>query len=153
MFAALLAVSATARAGLAQDAPPTGSGTTGGVLLGAEAVLVGEAVSGVRPLWAYALGGVGGAAAGGVGGYLAEARAKPDVSLYLFAAGFGLLIPTIVWLGETRAPRADRRPFVSLRFGVPAPAEMRQDAAVTHQRFQLVPPDSALSVSLVSGTF
>jgi hypothetical protein len=153
MFAAVSAATASARPARAQDRPPTGSGTAGGALLGAELVLVSEAVSGVRPVWAYALGGVGGAAAGGVGGYFVEARAEPDASLYLFAAGFGLLIPTVVWLGDAGTPRVDQRPVVSLRFGVPAPYVEAHENAFVRPRLSLVPPERMLSVPLVSGTF
>lgn len=154
MLAAVSAVIASARAGRAQDTPPTGSGTAGGALLGAEAVLVSEALSRVRPVWAYALGAVGGAAAGGIGGYFVESRAQPDASLYLFAAGVGLLIPTAVWVGQAREPRAERPPLVSVRFGVPAPVVgVRQDACVSRESISIAPPEHAVSVWLVSGTF
>ncbi len=75
---------------------PWGKGTVGGALLGAEAVMLTEAIIGVKPAWAYVVGGVAGAAGGGFGGYFAEERATAKLSLYLLAGGMALVIPTTI---------------------------------------------------------
>jgi len=80
----------------AQEVSPTGKGITGGALLGAEAVTLTEAAVGVKPAWPYIVGGVVGAAGGGVGGYFAEHSGNAKLSLYLLAGGMALVIPTTV---------------------------------------------------------
>ena len=50
------------------EASPNVKGVVGGALLGAEVVLVTQAALDVEPTWAYVVGGLAGAAAGGVGG-------------------------------------------------------------------------------------
>jgi len=75
---------------------PWGKGTVGGALLGAEAVMLTEAIIGVKPAWAYVVGGVAGAAGGGFGGYFAEERTTAKLSLYLLAGGMALVIPTTI---------------------------------------------------------
>ncbi len=97
--AALIAASATVlmpTAAHAQEVSPTGKGITGGALLGAEAVTLTEAAVGVKPAWPYIVGGVVGAAGGGVGGYFAEHSGNAKLSLYLLAGGMALVIPTTV---------------------------------------------------------
>lgn len=73
-----------------------GKGITGGALLGGEAVMLTEAAVGVKPGWAYLVGGVAGAAGGGVGGYFVEKGSSAKPSLYLLAGGMALIIPTTV---------------------------------------------------------
>jgi hypothetical protein len=80
----------------ADEVSPNGKGITGGALLGAEAVMLTEAALGAKPWWAYLVGGVAGAAGGGVGGYFAEQSGDAKVSLYLLAGGMALTIPTTV---------------------------------------------------------
>jgi hypothetical protein len=75
---------------------PTGKGTVGGALLGAEAVMLVEAAADVKQGWAYALGGGLGAVAGGVGGFFAEDSGDAKLSLYLLVGGMALVIPTTV---------------------------------------------------------
>lgn len=75
---------------------PTGKGITGGALLGGEAVMITEAAVGVKPAWAYLVGGVAGAVGGGVGGYFVEKASSAKPSLYLLAGGMALVIPTTV---------------------------------------------------------
>jgi hypothetical protein len=75
---------------------PWGKGLTGGALLGAEAVTLTEAAIGVKPAWAYLVGGAAGAVGGGVGGYFAEEKVTAKVSLYLLAGGMALVIPTTI---------------------------------------------------------
>lgn len=87
----------------ADQVSPTGKGITGGALLGGEAVMLTEAAAGVKPAWAYAVGGVVGAAGGGVGGYFAEQNGSAKLSLYLLAGGMALVIPTTVAVLSTTA--------------------------------------------------
>ncbi|MEO8905951.1 MAG: hypothetical protein ABI488_25655 [Polyangiaceae bacterium] len=74
----------------------TGKGVVGGTLLGAEAVLSVEAAFKVQPTWAYVVGGLGGGAAGGIGGYFLERDASPRTTLFLLAGGMALAIPVTV---------------------------------------------------------
>ncbi|GMV16736.1 MAG: hypothetical protein HS104_28435 [Polyangiaceae bacterium] len=98
------------------EASPTGKGITGGVLLGAEAVMLVEAAMKVKKPWAYAIGGIAGGIAGGVGGYFAEDSGDAKLSIYLLAGGMALAIPTTVAVLSAAAyePPADvtedRRP-------------------------------------------
>ncbi|HEX4341050.1 MAG TPA: hypothetical protein VH062_34310 [Polyangiaceae bacterium] len=80
----------------ASQTSPTGKGTVGGALLGAEAVMLVEAAADVKQGWAYGLGGGLGAVAGGVGGFFAEDKSNPKLSLYLLVGGMALAIPTTV---------------------------------------------------------
>jgi len=80
----------------AEDVSSTGKGIVGGSLLGAEIVLATEAAFKVKPAWAYLVGGVGGAAAGGVGGYFIEQDASPKTTMLMLAGGMALIIPTTV---------------------------------------------------------
>ena len=72
-----------------------GKGIVGGALLGSEVVMLTEAAIGAKPWWAYLVGGVAGAAGGGVGGYFVE-QGDAKISLYLLAGGMALAIPTTV---------------------------------------------------------
>ena len=74
----------------------TGKGITGGALLGGELVMSLEAAFGVQSTWAYVGGAVGGAAAGGVGGYFVEQGSDPKPAYYMLAGGMALVIPTMV---------------------------------------------------------
>ena len=100
------------RAALAQESAevsPTGKGIAGGALLGAEAVLITEAILDVKPAWAYLVGGLAGAGAGGLGGYYAEQTDDAKLSLYLLAGGMAFAIPTTVAVLEATSykPPAD----------------------------------------------
>src|SRR5512135_3598911 len=77
---------------------PTGKGITGGVLLGGEVVMLGEAAFKVKPAWAYAVGGLAGGIGGGVGGYFIEKGANDGdkLPMYMLAGGMALIIPTTV---------------------------------------------------------
>jgi hypothetical protein len=74
----------------------TGKGVVGGTLLGAEVVLTAEAAFKVQPTWAYVVGGLGGGAAGGIGGYFIEKNASPRATLFMLAGGMALAIPVTV---------------------------------------------------------
>jgi hypothetical protein len=81
----------------ADDVSPTGKGIVGGALLGGEVVTITEAIVGVRAGWAYLVGGLAGAAAGGVGGYFVEqSSSNGQVPMYMLAGGLALVIPAIV---------------------------------------------------------
>jgi outer membrane biosynthesis protein TonB len=115
--ASLIALaSAPARAAEKVSASPSGKGTVGGVLLGAEVVCLTEAALKVEPPWAYIVGGVAGGIGGGIAGFYLEDNAHPRTSILLLAAGMALIIPTSVAVLSATAyePPADyvqdRRP-------------------------------------------
>ena len=81
----------------ADNVSPTGKGIAGGALLGGEVVTITEAIVGVRAGWAYIVGGLAGAAAGGVGGYFVEqSTSNGQAPMYMLAGGLALVIPAIV---------------------------------------------------------
>jgi hypothetical protein len=81
----------------ADNVSPTGKGIAGGALLGGEVVTITEAIIGVRAGWAYIVGGLAGAAAGGVGGYFVEqGTSNGQVPMYMLAGGLALVIPAVV---------------------------------------------------------
>ncbi len=92
------------RTAQADEVTPTAKGIAGGVLVGGELVVFGEALFGVRSTPAYLIGAGAGAAAGGIGGYfLEQAVSDGQVPAYVLAAGLTLLIPSIVvGLDQTR---------------------------------------------------
>lgn len=92
--AALLLGSPTAHA----EGPvtPTGKGIAGGILLGAELVIITEALIGVDDWWPYLVFGVVGGAGGGVGGYFVETAEVAEPSLYMLAGGMALIMPSVI---------------------------------------------------------
>jgi hypothetical protein len=91
------AVVASPRDAKAEQVPPTAKGITGCALLGAEVVVFGEAIFGVRSTAAYLIGAGAGAVAGGVGGYFLEQGVSDGrVPAYLLAGGLALIIPALV---------------------------------------------------------
>jgi hypothetical protein len=86
----------TAQATGKEAASPTGKGIVGGALLGSELVMVSEAALGVKPSWAYIVGGLAGGAAGGVGGYFVEQQDDARPPMLMLAGGLVLAIPTVV---------------------------------------------------------
>jgi hypothetical protein len=101
---AATAVFATPTEAHAEDVSPTAKGIVGGAFLGAEAVVFGEALFGIRSTWAYLIGTGAGAAGGAVAGYMIEkSAADGQVPAYMLAGGLVLLIPAIVvGLDQTR---------------------------------------------------
>src|SRR5688572_8579953 len=71
-----------------------GKGIVGGALLGGEAVMFVQALVGVKPWWAYAIGGGAGAIAGGVGGFFLADADTGAAPMALLTAGLVLAIPT-----------------------------------------------------------
>lgn len=81
----------------ADEVSPTGKGIVGGALLGAEVVTITESLVGVRSGWAYVIGAVLGAGAGGAGGYFVEQGSSDGrAPVYLLAGGLALVIPAVV---------------------------------------------------------
>lgn len=76
---------------------PTGKGVVGGALLGAEVITITEAIAGVKPGWAYLVGGGVGAVGGGVAGYAIEQSVSDGkVPVFMLAGGLALVIPAVV---------------------------------------------------------
>lgn len=80
-----------------------GKGIAGGILLGAEVVMIPIAIAGVKAWWPYVVFGAVGAGGGAVGGYFVEQVAEggdktgpAEPSLYMLAGGLALVIPTLV---------------------------------------------------------
>jgi hypothetical protein len=100
--AAILGVSvitAPARQAHADEVSPNGKGVVGGALLGAEVVTITEALAGARPAWAYVVGGIVGAAGGGIAGHFIEQDNDSQngrVPMYMLAGGLALIIPAVV---------------------------------------------------------
>jgi len=65
-------------------------------MLGGELVLIGEAVAGVKPGWAYILGGVAGAGGGAVAGYYLVDGSTGKGPSFMLAGGIALAIPAII---------------------------------------------------------
>jgi hypothetical protein len=98
------AIAAPAREARADEVQPNAKGTVGGALLGAEAVTIVEALAGVRPGWAYAVGAIVGAGGGGVAGHFIDnGSTDGKVPTYMLAGGLVLVIPAVVlMLNATR---------------------------------------------------
>ena len=110
MGAALLSASLASSTAQADESTPTGKGIAGGALLGGEVVMAVEALAGVQRPLAFSLGAIGGALAGGVGGYFIEqGSSDAKVPSYLLAAGVAFLIPATVMAfnATTYRPPAD----------------------------------------------
>jgi hypothetical protein len=90
--------------GVGAEEDPGGRGVVGGALVGAELVVIGEALFGVKPTWAYFVGGALGGGAGAYAGHIVEQETRSEVSIIVLAAGVGLVIPTLVWVGNARQP-------------------------------------------------
>jgi hypothetical protein len=91
------ALVAPLREARADDVSPTGKGIAGGALLGAEVVTITESLVGVHAGWAYLVGGLVGAAGGGVGGYFVEQGSSDGrAPMYMLAGGLALVIPAVV---------------------------------------------------------
>ena len=103
-----------------------GPGIAGGILLGAEVVLLAESAIGVQNPWAYAIGGVVGGAGGGVGGYYAGNADSEELPVFLLAGGIVLIIPTVVAILSATAYEP--------------PKQFEDDMASLHLGRRLTPP-------------
>lgn len=111
----------------------TGKGIIGGALLGGEVVMITESLIGVKPTWAYIVGGGLGAVGGGIGGYFIEGgSADGKVPTYLLAGGLALVIPTLVLtLNATRyTPSETAREDKAPTNDIPADAGVRGGSSV-----------------------
>jgi hypothetical protein len=77
-------------------AMPLPVGVAGGILLGAEVVMIPIAIGGISDAWPYPVFGALGAAGGGIGGYFVETTGSTEASVYMLAGGMALVIPTLV---------------------------------------------------------
>lgn len=80
----------------AETVSTTGKGLVGGGLLGAEVVVISEALIGLDQEWMYWAGAGVGAAGGAVGGYFLESSMSPQVSVVVLMGGMALAIPALV---------------------------------------------------------
>jgi hypothetical protein len=131
----------------ADEVSTTGKGIAGCSLLGGEVVLLGESAFGVKPTWAYVLGGSVGAIGGGVGGYFVEKGGDAKLTMYLLTGGMALLIPTtIVVLNATsyEAPKdvVEDRPKADEPAAEP-PAAPPQAPSIGPSTPTTTPPTSA----------
>jgi hypothetical protein len=74
----------------------TAKGVAGGALLGSEIVLMTGAAFGLKPAWAYLLGGVAGAGAGAYAGYHIAHGNSSKPPAFMLAGGIALVMPTII---------------------------------------------------------
>ncbi|HRH00961.1 MAG TPA: hypothetical protein PLR99_32180 [Polyangiaceae bacterium] len=100
----------------AEEVSPKAKGIIGGALLGAELVVVTEAIIGVRSPMAYGVGAGLGAVAGGFAGFGVEKANSGAASVVMLAGGIALIIPALVvtlnatsFQGDPNA-REDRAP-------------------------------------------
>ena len=97
-LAAIATLVALAPSAARADGPatPTGKGIAGGILLGAEVVMIPIAIGGISDAWPYPVFGALGAGAGAVGGWGVEQSGSTAASVYMLAGGMALVIPTLV---------------------------------------------------------
>jgi hypothetical protein len=74
----------------------TAKGIAGGALLGSEITLMTGAAFGLKPAWAYLLGGVAGGAAGAYAGYHIAHGNSSKPPAFMLAGGIALVMPTII---------------------------------------------------------
>lgn len=132
-----------------EKASPTGKGIAGGALLGSELVMASEAAFGVRPAWAYVVGGLAGGIGGGVGGYFVEKQDDARPPMLLLAGGLAFAIPTLVAVLSATAyePPAnylqDQAPADEPVAEPPAPTDTAPAPALTPPGAAPAPADSA----------
>lgn len=88
----VFALAAPARA----EVSSSPKGLIGGVMLGAELTVIGEAIVGVETEWMYMAGAAAGGVAGGIGGYFVDDTDSPGWSVALLFGGMALSIPALV---------------------------------------------------------
>lgn len=132
----------------------TGKGMVGGGLLGAEVVIITEALLDVREPWIYAASGALGAGGGAVGGYFVERATRniPEISVFMVVGGLGLIIPTLILYADaTREFRSETVPKAELPAEPPAnPPEAEAGTELSQIQRPAEPTGLAL-LSLRSG--
>ncbi len=83
-----------------------GVGVSGGIIAGAEVVLLIESFADVKPSWPWVVFPILGAGGGGVGGYFIE-KNSPKGAVALLVSSMALLIPTTVAISIARAYEAE----------------------------------------------
>lgn len=116
VLAAVIVFSGTAAAqgaGATPNAPveAKGVGISGGIIGGAEVVLLVESFADVKPAWPWVVFPILGAGGGGVGGYFLE-KNSPKGAVALLVSSMALLIPTTVAISIARAYEADEEGMV-----------------------------------------
>lgn len=97
--------------GSAQEVSKSGKGVVGCALLGAELVVIGEAIAGVNQSWLYWTGAGVGLVGGGIGGYFWEPHMTPQTAVLSLMGGMALSIPAlIVSLDASRRHWPDAEP-------------------------------------------
>lgn len=87
-----------------------GKGIVGGALVGGEAVMLVQALVGVKPWWAYAVGGGAGAIGGGIGGFFLADAGTGAAPMALLTAGLILTIPTTIAVLSATAYQPEKDP-------------------------------------------
>jgi hypothetical protein len=120
-------------------------GVTGGVLVGAEVVLITEAALGLEPAWLYVVGGVAGAGGGAVAGYYIGGSVSPKPSSFLLAGGIALLIPAVIGVISAThfQPPDTYRQETSPDDDTPLDARRRPQAHLELPRIDIAPVFSA----------
>lgn len=80
----------------AEGVSSSGKAIVGGGLLGAELVVIGEAIVGLEQEWMYYAGAGLGAVGGATGGYFLEPSLSPRLSVGMLMAGMALSIPALI---------------------------------------------------------
>jgi len=129
-----------------EEVSPTGKGIVGGALLGGELVMSVEAAFQVQPAWAYIVGGVAGAAGGGIGGHFVEQQSSARVPMLMLAGGVAFAIPTVV---AVLAATAYKPPAAYLQDLPPADEPLAEPPAPTDTSPApvIAPPSSAPSTT------
>lgn len=101
-----------------EEVKPGAKGTIGLALIGAESVMAVEALVGVQPWWAYAIGGGVGAVGGGIAGYFAIDKggnpAKAETGMAFLVGGLVLAVPTTLAVLSATAYKPPQNPEVDL---------------------------------------
>lgn len=85
-----------------EEVTAKGVGVVGGIVAGAELVLVTESIIRVKPLWPYLVFPIVGAAGGGFGGYKLEKNSRGGAIALLITAMVGV-IPTAIAVSASRS--------------------------------------------------
>lgn len=99
-----------------EEVKPGAKGTIGLALIGAESVMAVEALVGVQPWWAYAIGGGVGAIGGGIAGYFAIDKGgnpnKAETGMAFLVGGLVLAVPTTIAVLSATSYKPPQNPEV-----------------------------------------